>query len=322
MSGGRRVVVDSDCGIDDALALLYLGARPDTQIVAVASSFGNCAESDAVRNIGHVLRLLDLKVPVARGATGPLHGDARRRGETRRSAHGRDGLGDLGFDRPMPLVADVTAPDLLVELARERPGHLDLLVLGPLTNCARALRAEPALFTKYRSVTVMGGCGPYAPAPGLPPDTNTAADPAAARAVAAAPRHNLTMVGLNVTATVTAGEEDLAPLRAARTPAARFAATILTSYLGFYERERGVRAVPLHDPLAAAVLADPGLETARIDGPVNVLGDGPDARAWLMRTPGGDPPPVPYDPVPGASVVVRADAPVFVRSLVGLLCGA
>src|SRR5262245_55001337 len=144
MSPIRRVLVDTDIGIDDALALLYLAGRPDAEIVAVTSVFGNCAEEDAVRNIGYVKRLLNLSVPVARGAAEPLSGTPR----FTRHAHGDDGLGDRGFDRPMPPVVNETAAELLVRMADERPGELDLLALGPLTNLALALRTDPELFTK------------------------------------------------------------------------------------------------------------------------------------------------------------------------------
>ncbi|WP_214410426.1 nucleoside hydrolase [Sphaerisporangium fuscum] len=329
MSAPRRVVVDTDTGIDDACALLYLAGRPETEITAVTSVFGNCAEEDAVRNIAYVLRLLGLDTPVARGAGRPLAGGRRagghHEGEGRGApdgdgVHGRDGLGDLGHDRPPPPAGGERAAGLLVRLAAERPGELDLLALGPMTNLALALRADPALFTKYRSVVVMAGSGPYVP-PGAPlmADTNVAQDPRAARAVFSAPRRELTMVGVDVTATTILPEPALAALRAAGTPVSGFAAEILQAYLELSRRRRGRMAIPLHDPLAAGVLADPSLVTAAAVGPVNVVRDDSSWRAHLMGVPGGPPPAVPCEPAPGTRVVRAVDSARFVDGFVRAL---
>ncbi|MDH2426266.1 nucleoside hydrolase [Sphaerisporangium sp. TRM90804] len=276
MSAVRRVVVDTDAGIDDALALLYLAGHPRAEITAVTSVFGNCAEEDALRNAAYALRLAGVAVPMARGAAGPL----APTGPIGPRSHGRDGLGDRGHARPLPPVAGETAAALLVRLGAEHPGELDLLTLGPLTNLALALRDDPLLLTRYRSVVLMAGSGPR-PAPGatpLPRDTNVAGDPAAAREVLGAPGAPV-WVGVHVTATATLPESGLPALRGAGTPVARFAAELLESYQG--SRGRGGRAALLHDPLAAGVLLDPSLVTAWARGPVDVVGTGASARAVL-----------------------------------------
>ncbi|MCT9930106.1 nucleoside hydrolase [Planotetraspora sp. A-T 1434] len=316
MSQVRRVVVDTDTGIDDAHTLLYLAGRPDAEIVAVTSVFGNCVEEDATRNIGYVTRLLELDVPIARGAAEPLAGAAHIAGYV----HGKDGLGDRGYDRPLPEVTGETGAELLVRLANEQPGELDLLALGPLTNLGLALRIDPDLFTKYRSVVLMGGSGPYAePGTLLMIDANINNDPVAARAVFSAPRRELVMVGVNVTAGTILDERAIAALRATDTPRARFASEILEAYLDFYQNEWGRRIIPLHDPLAAGILLDPGFATAWTDGPVNVVSDGFLSRARLMRTVDGLPPAFPYEPAPGTRVITAVDATRFVADFVEVL---
>ncbi|WP_030451119.1 nucleoside hydrolase [Herbidospora cretacea] len=312
----RRIVVDTDTGIDDAHTLLYLAGRPDAEIVAVTSVFGNCVEPDAARNIAYVNRLLGLDVPIARGAAEPLTGTAHIAGYV----HGKDGLGDVGYDRPLPETTGESAAELLVRLGREQPGELDLLALGPLTNLGRALRLDPELFTRYRSVVLMGGSGPYAP-PGtvLMVDANINNDPEAARAVFSAPRNELVMVGVNVTAGTILDEVAINALRAAGTPVARFATEILDAYLDFYQNEWGRRIIPLHDPLAAGILLDPTFATASADGPVNVRTDGFLARARLMRTHDGLPPAFPYQPAPPTKVVTEVDAARFVADFVEVL---
>ncbi|MGV9384212.1 nucleoside hydrolase [Nonomuraea sp. NPDC003707] len=313
----RRLVVDTDTGIDDAHTLLYLAGRPDAEIVAITSVFGNCTEDDATRNIGYVSRLLGLDgVPIARGAAEPLRGAAHIAGYV----HGKDGLGDLGLDRPVPDVTAESGAELLVRLANEQPGELDLLALGPLTNLALALRLDPALFTKYRSVVLMGGSGPYTePGTLLMIDANVNNDPEAARAVFSAPRNELVMVGVNVTAGTILDERAIAALAAAGTPVARFATDVLAAYLDFYQNEWGRRIIPLHDPLAAGILLDPTFATAHMDGPVNVRSDGFLARARLMRTHDGLPPAFPYEPAPDTRVITTVDARRFVADFVEVL---
>ncbi|GLW10978.1 nucleoside hydrolase [Microtetraspora sp. NBRC 13810] len=316
MSQIRHVVVDTDTGVDDAHTLLYLAGRPDAEIVAITSVYGNCVEEDATRNIGYVNRLLGLDVPVARGAAAPLTGSPRIAGYV----HGKDGLGDMGYDRPLPEVTGESGAEMLVRLAAERPGELDLLALGPLTNLGLALRIDPGLFTKYRSVVLMGGSGPYGP-PGtsLMVDANINNDAEAARAVFAAPRNELVMVGVNVTGTTILDEKAIAALRAAGTPKARFATEILDAYLDFYQNEWGRRIIPLHDPLAAGILLDPGFATAWTDGPVNVVSNGFMARARLMRTFDGLPPAFRYEPAPDTRVITAVDSWRFVTDFVEVL---
>ncbi|GIH23236.1 nucleoside hydrolase [Acrocarpospora phusangensis] len=314
MTEVRRIVVDTDTGIDDAHTLLYLAGRADAEIAAITSVFGNCVEPDAARNIGYVTRLLGLDVPIARGASAPLTGTAHIAGYV----HGKDGLGDVGYERPLPDVTGESAAELLVRLGREHPGELDLLALGPLTNLGLALRLDPELFTRYRSVVLMGGSGPYAP-PGtlLMVDANINNDPEAAEAVFAAPRRELVMVGVNVTATTILDEVAIGALRAASN--ARFATEILDAYLDFYQEEWGRRVIPLHDPLAAGILLDPGFATAWMEGPVNVRTNGFMSRARLMRTHDGLPPAFPYRAAPPTKVVTAVDSARFVADFVDVL---
>ena len=117
-NGTRRIVVDTDTGIDDAHTLLYLAGRPDASIEAITSVYGNCTQDDSLRNITYVQQLLGLDVPLARGADGPLEGEPRIAWQV----HGRDGLGDRGYQRPEPHLVDETAAEVLVRLGRESPG--------------------------------------------------------------------------------------------------------------------------------------------------------------------------------------------------------
>ncbi|NIZ91221.1 nucleoside hydrolase [Kineococcus rubinsiae] len=315
----RQVIVDTDTGLDDALALLHLAGSPHADVAAVTTVYGNCVVQDSARNAAHVLRLAGLAdVPLSLGAAGPLEGEAHIAGYV----HGGDGLGDLGLDRPDPEVTQRTSAEQLVHLANSAPGRYDLLALGPLTNVALALRLDPLLLTKLRSVVVMGGSGPYRPlGEVLMVDANVQNDPAAARELLAAPRpaaDTLTLVGVDVTATVVLDEAMVESLRRAGTAWGDFAAATLDAYADFYAHEWGRRVSPVHDGLAAGVLARPELVTATVSGPGAVMSNGFATRARVLRLPDGTPPAVrpEHPPMPALTAVTAVDRAAFLADFV------
>jgi len=318
-----RVVVDTDTGIDDALALLYLAGRPDAEIAAVTSVYGNCSVDDALLNIGLVMRLAGLEdVPVAAGAAGPVDG---RPAALAPYVHGKDGLGDLGLDRPSPALVGASSAEYLVELANSAPGEYDLLPLGPLSNVALALQLDPLLLTKFRSTVLMGGSGPFPPV-GVTQtvDANVTNDPEAARAVFAAPRSRLVMVGVNVGGVTIVDEAAVQVLHRSGTPGGEFSAAVLESYMDFYQYAWGRRVSPAWDGLAAGLLVEPRWITAAVDGPVAVVPDGRLSRAHLLRTADGLPVPFAQEEArtaPATTVVTEVDSAGFVADFVSVLAG-
>jgi purine nucleosidase len=270
------LVVDTDTGIDDALALILLASRPEVELVAVTTTHGNCTTEQATANAGHVLDVCGLgHVPVTGGLSAPLAGEL----SIASVVHGRDGLGDCGEAPPPapPAPAGATAVEALLGLAHRSPGEVDLLALGPLTNLGAAVRADPDVLDGFRSITIMGGAGwRLAPGDDDPTlgvgDPNTYHDAEAARLVASAPGR-VTLVGVDVTMGVAAGPEHLDRIAAAATAHGRLARRITAFYVDFYERSYGRRALTLHDPVAAmvAVGLDIGADLteghAVVDGP-------------------------------------------------------
>lgn len=314
-----RVVVDTDTGLDDAHALLYLAGTPGAEMVAITTVFGNARTDDVDRNVRRVLDVAGLDIPVAHGAEAPYESEPI----IADWVHGRDGLGDIWHENALPRTfVDQPAPELLVELARTHPGELDLLLLGPLTNVGRALELEPDLFLLYRRVVVMGGVGPFPPlgqARGI--DANVNNDPIAATRVFSAPRNELVMVGTNVTRGAIIDERAVACLAGVATPWADFVTRTLEAYTECYQHMWGRRVSCAHDALAAAVLLDPGLVTEAWSGPVNVVTDGATWRAQLMRTADGSLPCLPIEPAPETLCAVRVDVPAFVERFVQALSG-
>jgi len=304
MARAVRVVVDTDTGIDDAMALVWLATRPGVEIVAAGSTHGNCRADQAALNALRVLEACGRgSVPVAVGLPGPVAGDAT----FATHVHGGDGLGDAVLAPPLGRPTDEGAVDQLIRLGHEHPGELDLLALGPLTNLAAALAADPAALAGYRSITVMGGAG-VERADGPDPtlgvgDPNTAHDPTAtARVAEAAP---LQMVGVDVTLAIRFGSADLDRIAAARTPVATLLWTAMQFYIRFHEPRFGPRTCCAHDVIAAAALTDPEMVQEWAAGTIAVV-DGPGDERAVLR-PDAD----------GAShAVVRADGPAILRAFI------
>jgi purine nucleosidase len=276
-----RVVVDTDTGIDDAMALVWVAAHPDVDLVAVGSTHGNCRADQAAVNALRVLEACGRgDVPVAVGEPGPVTGNA----SFATHVHGTDGLGDAGLPPPLGQPSGETATEQLIRLGRSEPGHLDLLALGPLTNLAAALARDAGSLSRYRSVVVMGGAGGERPAGAPDPtlgvgDPNTDHDPVATARVAAAVA--LTMVGVDVTLPVRLTADDLERVARAASPCGRLLARALPHYVRFHAAQFGPRTCCAHDVLAAAVLTDPACVTQWVHGEVRVVNDATGHRAVI-----------------------------------------
>ncbi len=245
--------MDCDTGVDDAVALLYLLADPEMDVCGITTVFGNISAAEAARN---TLCVLDVAgrtgtVPVAVGSELALTGDRPPHG-TR--VHGGNGLGGVELGEPARRPVALSAPELIVRTARERPGEVHLLATGPLTNLAVALRLEPELPRLVQGVTIMGGA---ASAPGnITPaaEANIWHDPEAAQAVLGSP-WSTTLVPLDATMGELMSENQRLTLAGSGSPTARFAAAVLDHYFDFYTSVFGRRSSPCHDVLAAAIAA-------------------------------------------------------------------
>jgi inosine-uridine nucleoside N-ribohydrolase len=248
-----RLIIDTDPGIDDAIALFAALASPELTIDGVTTVFGNVTVDVATRN---ALALLDIAgradIPVARGAAAPVAMDYLG---AIPHIHGEDGLGDGGeLAEPSRPPLDVSAAEFL---CRTAPGAT-ILAVGPLTNLALALRLRPELDTLVEQVVVMGGnaLGPGNATPAA--EANMMNDPEAADVVFGA-RWPVTMVGLDVTHQVVLPGPAIEALTVADTPTARLLRQAIPLYRGFLEKVNGLDGIYLHDPSAVAYLLAPGL---------------------------------------------------------------
>jgi purine nucleosidase len=256
----RRVVIDTDGGVDDAAAIWWALTDPAVELLAVTTVRGVV---DARQAAGNVLLVLEAAgrtdIPVAVGTDDRIGPSPALRPAT--FIHGDDGLGNTRNGR-MPASAPHTgsALDLLAELLANVDG-VSLVTLGPLTNVAMLVRERPQCVARVDEVVVMGGVaaggGNAMPAG----EANIVHDPDAAAIVVAAPWNKPPlMVGLDVTHRATLDDSDFALLAERRTPAAAFLDAPLRFYRTFGSTFTAP-ACPCHDLLAMLALIEDGLMT-------------------------------------------------------------
>ncbi|HEX6905689.1 MAG TPA: nucleoside hydrolase [Terriglobales bacterium] len=252
--GMARVIIDTDPGVDDALALLLAMRSPELQIEGITPVAGNVPLELTLPN---ALRMVEIAgrgdIPVAAGAREPLV----RRLVTAAYAHGENGLGGAVFAEPITKPIAESAADFIGRTVRRYPGEVTLITIGPLTNVGVALRGDPELAGMVRGLVMMGGSlsgGNITPAA----EFNVYVDPEAARIVfqSGIP---ITMVGLDVTRKTTLTEEHVRTLEAAQNPVSQAAAKIGRHVLEHNRKEGFLVGPNMHDPLAVASFINPAL---------------------------------------------------------------
>jgi pyrimidine-specific ribonucleoside hydrolase len=248
------VIIDTDPGVDDALALLLAMRSPELKIEAITPVAGNVPLDLTLPN---ALRMVEIAgrtdIPVAAGARAPL----LRRLVTATYAHGENGLGGAVFPEPTTKPVATPAAEMIRQIVRRYPGEVTLLTIGPLTNIAAALNSDPELAGMVRGLVMMGGSlsgGNITPAA----EFNVYVDPEAARIVfqSGIP---VTMVGLDVTRRTSLTDEHVRRLEAAQNAVSQAAAKIGRNAIN-HNRERGYLVGPnMHDSLAVAGFLDPAI---------------------------------------------------------------
>lgn len=244
----KKIILDCDPGIDDALAIIYAAGCADLDLLGITTVAGNVSLAKTTSNALRVREFIGGAVPVTPGCDVPL----LRPPITAEHVHGSDGLGGAvlptASSRPQP----GHASDFIIDAVLAAPGEITLVAIGPLTNVALALRREPRIAREVKDFVIMGGSatrGNVTPAA----EFNIACDPEAASIVFSA-GWTVTMIGLDVTLQALADEQVLARLGAL----GRLADVLLVPCLGGYgDSDRGAPAV--HDLCAVAYVANPGL---------------------------------------------------------------
>ena len=253
------VIIDTDPGIDDALALMLAFASPELDVRAVTTVGGNTGLTHTTENALRLLHLLDRNdVPVGAGADVPL---VRRDSAPDPTTHGVDGFGGVVLPRAPRDADERSAVQIMVEVIESSETPVTVIALGPLTNVAVLIAAFPRAAAKLERVVLMGGgarvIGNMTPAA----EFNIWYDPDAAARVFAA-GIPITMVGLDVTHRAVTAPEDWDELRGGGKVAEAVLAMV-EFYTAYYLRVSGSSSTAQHDSLAVAAVINPSLVTTR-----------------------------------------------------------
>jgi inosine-uridine nucleoside N-ribohydrolase len=254
--GVRRIIFDTDPGVDDALALWLALRSPEIQIEGVTPVAGNVPLEFTLPN---ALRLVEIAgrtdIPVATGAARPL----TRKLITASYAHGENGLAGVPFPEPKIKPVTETATQLIRRVVRANPGEITIVAVGPLTNLAIAFREDPALPKMVQSIVLMGGSlsrGNVTPSA----EFNIYVDPEAAQEVfhSGVP---IVMVGLDVTRKAQLREEHIKRLEAGPDAVSQSAGKIMRATWDRMHRSgfAGAGGPTMHDSVAVATFIDPSI---------------------------------------------------------------
>jgi pyrimidine-specific ribonucleoside hydrolase len=248
-------VLDCDPGHDDAVAILLAAASPELDLRAITTVAGNGTLDRTSLNARRVAALIDLDVPIAAGAAGPLHGEL----VTAPDVHGKTALDGRALPDPRAELDPRPAVDLLADVLASASDPVTVVATGPLTNVALLLRRGPEARERIAEIVLMGGStlrGNVTPAA----EFNIYVDPEAADEVFTSGLP-IRMVGLDLTHQALATEEVRARMRGLGTELGRIAAEWMEFFSGTYRAVHRLPGSPLHDPCAVAWLAHPDLIT-------------------------------------------------------------
>ncbi|MEY2814986.1 MAG: hypothetical protein RIS05_734 [Actinomycetota bacterium] len=254
-----KVILDTDPGIDDALALILLKAMPEVSLQAITVTHGNTTVEKCTTNALKLVELLGLTdVPVAMGATGPLVKNLSIAEET----HGDTGLGHTVLPEPQTKISGTNAANLIIEIVNANPGEITILCIGPVTNLALALLKDPSLRKKIKNVVSMAGSIHY-PGNATPSsEYNVFCDPESYDILLRS-GIDLTIVPLDVTYQCLFTKSHMERLSDVREDIRTFIDRSTSFYMEFHAEYQGIQGCAINDPLAAALLVNPDLVSYR-----------------------------------------------------------
>lgn len=257
-----KLIIDTDPGVDDALAIAMAVAMPEIELLGLTTVFGNTFTYQSSRNARYLLNLFGGDCPVAEGATLPYGATTYDPAD---EVHGPEGLGAMATVPDIGRNHAEGAAAFLVRMAQENSGELVVCAIGPLTNIADALKLDPAFASNLKELVIMGGAfevpgniTPFA-------EANIFHDAPAADAVFASDLR-IVMVGLNATMQTLLTPENFVDMSKSAPKVGGFLREIHEFYLGFYRSVGVMDGCPMHDSTALLACIAPEQFTFQTSG--------------------------------------------------------
>ncbi|HSB02449.1 MAG TPA: nucleoside hydrolase [Anaerolineales bacterium] len=253
----KKILLDTDPGIDDACAILLALASPELSLEGLSIVHGNCSLEQATKNALSILELVNAShIPVASGCTLPLVQPSLLAPET----HGDTGLGYARLPEPRRKPIGRHGIDFLIETILASPGEVTLVAIGPLTNVALAIRKEPRMVEAVKELIIMGGAIRQEGNTTALAEFNTYVDPHAAHIVYHAGIAT-TLVPLDVTYQCILTPEDVKRLQRIDSPVTKFVVDATRFYMEYHDEYQKIEGCVINDPLALALTFMPELCT-------------------------------------------------------------
>ncbi|WP_026377374.1 nucleoside hydrolase [Aestuariibacter salexigens] len=251
----HKIILDTDPGIDDAQAIFFAFQSPDIEVLGLTTVYGNVPVSMSAQNALTLCELANQDIPVTKGVgmpwVGPESGYAH-------FVHGDDGFGNINVEPSKRELDPRSSAQFIVDMARQHPGEITLVAVGPLGNLALALRLEPQLPKLIKDVKIMGGAA-FVPGNVTPvAEANIWNDAFAADIVFSAD-WDITMFGLDVTNSAPFSPEFVDKLAEVNPVLGGFVQKSSQFYIDFYSQNREDRVCFFHDAMPLAYLVNPDL---------------------------------------------------------------
>ena len=245
----KRIILDTDPGIDDSLAILLALASPEISLEGLSVVHGNSSTQQGTINALSVLELAKASyIPVYQGCDLPLVQPSLLAPET----HGEQGIGYAKLSAPLGQPKVQKGSDYLIEKIMSSPHEITLVAIGPLTNIALAIRQEPRIVENVKEVFIMGGAIRHEGNTTPLAEFNTYVDPHAAQIVF----HSgmpITLTPLDVTYECVFLKDDLNRLLKIDSPITKFIADATRFYMEFHDEYQSIEGCVINDPMTLAL---------------------------------------------------------------------
>ncbi len=302
----RKIIFDTDPGIDDAMALLFAHHHPDIDLVGITTVLGNASVDRTTHNALYICDKFAIDAPVHRGAASALEVPDE---DVPAFVHGDDGLGNVNPGSVALEPGDLAAADFIVEQVLAAPGEISIVAVGRLTNLALALAREPRIAEATAEVIVMGGAlgsneftGNVTPVA----EANIYGDPHAADMVFTA-GWPVVLVGLDVTMTCVMERPQMQRIRAQSGQSGEFLWDITRFYENYYRERRGVLGFPVHDSCAIVYAVAPEMFDT-MSGALRVITEGISRGQTILVPADRQFPPSGWDDVPHTEGCLQIDS--------------